>query len=153
MVLLLLVYSICRGISFNAYFGDFSNYTNAWLHQLLSAGEQAHHGLAVSVESWRRQRRYTDWALEVRQQLLQLITSLKPECVLAPACVCACALLHLLCTCDGCAWTGATQSNALCIRIVGCLSCGTLQQRRQHAHAEHGFAAFLTHYSILRVQD
>jgi hypothetical protein len=53
-------------VSFNHYFNDFSNYTNAWLHQLLQAGEAAHHGLAISVESWRRQRQYVDWALEVR---------------------------------------------------------------------------------------
>jgi hypothetical protein len=57
--------SLCRGVSFNAYFNDFSNYTNAWLHQLLEAGEAAHHGLAISVQSWQRQRQYVDWALEV----------------------------------------------------------------------------------------
>ncbi|KAF6255451.1 hypothetical protein COO60DRAFT_212733 [Scenedesmus sp. NREL 46B-D3] len=52
------------GVSFNQYFNDFSNYTNAWLHQLLEAGEAAHPGLTVSAESWRRQRQYVDWALE-----------------------------------------------------------------------------------------
>jgi hypothetical protein len=55
----------CRGVSFNQYFGDFTNYTNAWLHAHLAEGEGAHPGLAMSVESWRRQRRYIDWALEV----------------------------------------------------------------------------------------
>lgn len=53
-------------MSFNQYFGDFTNYTNAWLHQHLAEGEAAHPGLAVSVESWRRQRTYIKWALEVR---------------------------------------------------------------------------------------
>eukprot|EP00879_Flechtneria_rotunda_P010814 GHRR01011301.1.p1 GENE.GHRR01011301.1~~GHRR01011301.1.p1 ORF type:complete len:838 (+),score=278.05 GHRR01011301.1:406-2919(+) len=52
------------GVSFNSYFGDVTNYTNAWLHQLLSEGEGNHQGLAVSVESWRRQRAYIDWALQ-----------------------------------------------------------------------------------------
>ncbi|WIA20109.1 hypothetical protein OEZ85_005961 [Tetradesmus obliquus] len=52
------------GVSFNQYFNDFSNYTNAWLHQLLEEGEAAHANLAVCVESWRRQRQYVDWALE-----------------------------------------------------------------------------------------
>jgi hypothetical protein len=58
----------CSGVSFNQYFNDFSNYTNAWLHQLLEAGEAAHPGLAISVKSWRRQRQYIDWALEVRRE-------------------------------------------------------------------------------------
>lgn len=57
--------AVCRGVSFNQYFNDFSNYTNAWLHQLLEEGEAAHANLAVCVESWRRQRQYVDWALEV----------------------------------------------------------------------------------------
>jgi hypothetical protein len=57
---------ICRGASFNQYFGDFTNYTNAWLQQHLVEGEDAHPGLGMCVESWRRQRRYIDWALEVR---------------------------------------------------------------------------------------
>lgn len=57
----------CRGVSFNQYFGDFTNYTNAWLHQHLAEGEAAHPGLAVSVESWRRQRNYIEWALQVRE--------------------------------------------------------------------------------------
>lgn len=60
-----------RGISFNQYFGDFSNYTNAWLHQHLLEGEDAHPGLALSVESWRRQRQYIEWALEVRHHCSQ----------------------------------------------------------------------------------
>jgi hypothetical protein len=52
-------------VSFNQYFGDFSNYTNAWLHQHLAEGPSAHPGLNMSVQSWARQRRYIDWALQV----------------------------------------------------------------------------------------
>eukprot|EP00775_Hariotina_reticulata_P003530 gene3530-3799_t len=52
------------GISFNQYFGDFSNFTNVWLHDHLKQGEEKHKGLAMSLESWRRQRKYIDWALE-----------------------------------------------------------------------------------------
>lgn len=67
-----------RGISFNQYFGDFSNYTNAWLHQHLLEGEDAHPGLALSVESWRRQRQYIEWALEVWHCCSQAVTPLPP---------------------------------------------------------------------------
>jgi hypothetical protein len=66
----------CRGISFNQYFGDFSNFTNAWLRHHLKQGEEQHKGLAMSLDSWRRQRNYIDWALEVSG--VQLSGCLRP---------------------------------------------------------------------------
>ena len=54
---------ICRGLAFNQYLGDSTNYTNAYLHARL-ADLDNNPAYALVIRSWQEMNAFNTWALE-----------------------------------------------------------------------------------------